>query len=177
MPPRLAGFGFIAGLVVLLDQVSKAWVLQSFRLYESRPVVEGWFHLTYVRNPGAAFGLFAGRAEAFRVPFFLIVTAIALVAIAIIAWRLPKGRPVLLSALALVFGGAVGNLIDRIRWGEVVDFLDVFWRTHHWPAFNVADSAISVGMTLLIAAELLGGKAGGTSSDRKVGPPKTDGAG
>ena len=156
MPARLAGFGLIAGLVVVLDQASKAWVLEGFRLYESRPVIEGWFHLTYVRNPGAAFGLFAGSAEAFRVPFFLGVTAIALAVIAVIAWRLPKGRPLLFASLALVFGGAVGNLIDRVRWGEVVDFFDVFWRTHHWPAFNVADAAISVGMTLLIAAELFG---------------------
>ena len=66
MPVRLAAFAFVAGLVVLLDQASKAWVLDSFRLYESRPVIEGWFHFTYVRNPGAAFGLFAGSAEAFR---------------------------------------------------------------------------------------------------------------
>jgi signal peptidase II len=80
------------------------------------------------------------------------------VVIGVITWRLPKGRPVVFAALALVFGGAVGNLIDRVRWGEVVDFLDVFWRTHHWPAFNVADSAITVGMTLLIAAELFGGR-------------------
>ena len=160
MPARLAGFGFLAGLVVLLDQASKAWVLESFRLYESRPVLEGWFHLTYVRNPGAAFGLFAGSSAAFRVPFFLGVTGIALGVIAVIAWRLPKGRPLLFAALALVFGGAVGNLIDRVRWGEVVDFFDVFWRTHHWPAFNIADSAISVGMTLLIAAELFGKRDG-----------------
>jgi signal peptidase II len=170
VPARLVAFGCIAGLVVVLDLASKAWVLDNFRLYESRPVIEGWFHLTYVRNPGAAFGLFAGSAEVYRRPFFLAVTGIALTVIAWILWRLPRGRPLLFTALALVFGGAVGNLIDRVRWGEVVDFLDVFWRTHHWPAFNIADAAICAGMTLLVAAELFGGKAvrrsGGRNSER-----------
>jgi len=153
---RLAPFAGIAGAVLALDQATKAWVLSAFTLYESVPVVEGWFHLTYVRNPGAAFGLFSGRAAAFRVPFFLTVTAVALVVIALVARRLPVGRRWTLAALALVFGGAVGNLIDRVRWGEVVDFLDVFWKAHHWPAFNVADAAISVGMVLLLGEELFG---------------------
>ena len=109
-----------------------------------------------MRNPGAAFGLLSGQAAAFRVPFFLAVTAVALVAIAAVAWRADPSRPWFLAALGLVCGGAVGNLIDRLRWGEVVDFLDVFWKTHHWPAFNVADSAITVGVVLLIAEELFG---------------------
>jgi signal peptidase II len=156
LPGRLLAFAAIAGAVVLLDQITKALVLGSFRLYESLPVIEGWFHLTYVRNPGAAFGMFAGSAESLRRPFFLAVTAVALVVIGILSYRLPRGRPWVFGGLALVFGGAVGNLIDRVRWGEVVDFLDVFWNAHHWPAFNVADSAITVGMTLLIVAELFG---------------------
>ncbi|GAB4272802.1 MAG: signal peptidase II [Deferrisomatales bacterium] len=156
---RKAGlFAGVAGAVVALDQATKAWVHTTFALHESRPVVEGVFHLTYVRNPGAAFGLFAGHAEAFRRPFFLLVTAVALAVILGVVRRLPPDRPWTLAALSLVFGGAVGNLIDRLRWGEVVDFLDVFWKTHHWPAFNVADSAITVGMTALIAMELLGRK-------------------
>jgi len=155
---KLAVFGVLAGLVVLLDQATKAWVLATFRLHESVPVIPGWFHLTYVRNPGAAFGIFSGQAEAFRVPFFLAITVAALVAIVVIAWRAAPGRIWFLGALGLVGGGAVGNLIDRLRWGEVVDFLDVFWKSHHWPAFNVADSAITVGVILLILEELLGGR-------------------
>jgi signal peptidase II len=131
-------------------------VLASFELYESRPVVEGLFHLTYVRNPGAAFGLFSSHGEAFRRPFFLLVTAVALTVILVVVKRLPHGRPWTTTALSLVFGGAVGNLVDRLRWGEVVDFLDFFWNNHHWPAFNVADSAITVGMGILIAVELFG---------------------
>ena len=151
MKNRFLAFGALALAVVVLDQATKAWVLATFELHETLPVIPGWFHLTYIRNPGAAFGLFSGHAEAFRRPFFLVVTAVALAAILAILWRAPRGRPWLLMALGLVFGGAVGNLIDRVRWGEVVDFLDVFWRTHHWPAFNVADSAITVGAALLIA--------------------------
>ncbi len=156
MGRKLRWFGALGGLVVLLDQATKTWILATFTLHETLPVVPGWFHLTYVRNPGAAFGLFSGRAEAFRVPFFLAVTAVALVVIVVTAWRAEASRPWFLAALGLVWGGAVGNLIDRLRWGEVVDFLDVFWKTHHWPAFNVADSAISVGVVLLIAEELFG---------------------
>lgn len=158
MRSRLGGFLGTAAAVFLLDQATKAWVVSSFALYESVPVIPGLFHLTYVRNPGAAFGLFAGQAAAFRVPFFLAVTAVALVVIAWVARRLPPGRPWALGALALVFGGATGNLVDRVRWGEVVDFLDVFWRTHHWPAFNVADAAITVGVTVLILEELFAKK-------------------
>lgn len=153
---RLWRFAGLAGGILALDQATKAWVLSVFSLYESVPVIPGLLHLTYVRNPGAAFGLFSGQAAAFRVPFFLTVTAVALVAIALIARRLPPGRPWTFCALALVFGGALGNLIDRVRWGEVVDFVDVFWRTYHWPAFNVADAAITVGMVVLIFEELFG---------------------
>ncbi len=161
MKRRFLAFGALALAVVVLDQATKTWVLATFELHETLPVIPGWFHLTYIRNPGAAFGLFSGHAEAFRRPFFLVVTAVALAAILAILWRAPRGRPWLLAALGLVFGGAVGNLIDRVRWGEVVDFLDVFWKTHHWPAFNVADSAITVGMGVLILEELFGRKRAG----------------
>jgi signal peptidase II len=130
-------------------------VLARFSLYESIPVVPGFFHLTYVRNPGAAVGLFAGRAESFRKPFFLLVTLVALGGILLAVRKLSAQRRWMLASLALIFGGAAGNLVDRVRWGEVVDFLDVFWRSYHWPAFNVADSAITVGIVMLLAEELL----------------------
>ncbi len=149
-------FLLMAGFAVVLDQVTKTWVSGSFGLFESRPVVEGWFHLTYLRNPGAAFGLFAGFGEAFRRPFFLAVTLLAVIGIVVALWRLPPRKPWSVAALALVFGGALGNQADRLLRGEVVDFLDVFWRSHHWPAFNVADSAISLGVMILVVAELFG---------------------
>ena len=89
----------------------------------------------------------------------------ALVAIGVMVHRLPAGHRGALAGLALVFGGAVGNLIDRVRWGEVVDFLDVFWRTHHWPAFNLADSAITVGVAVLLFEEFFG-KPGNASAEK-----------
>lgn len=158
---NLAVLAALAGAVVALDQATKAWVLATFAYVgETKPVIPGLFHFTYLRNPGAAFSFLASQPEAFRIPFFITVTAVALAVIVVLVWRLPAGRPWTLSALSLVCGGAIGNLVDRVRWGEVVDFLDVFWRTHHWPPFNVADSAITVGMAILIGEELFGRKAG-----------------
>jgi signal peptidase II len=138
----------VTAIILVLDQATKLYVDANFDLYESIPVIEGWFHLTYIRNQGAAFGILSSGA--LRIPFFITVTLIALGAI---LWYLRSLRPdqkLAAFALALIFSGAIGNLIDRIRLGEVIDFLDVFWRHHHWPAFNVADSAICVGVTLLI---------------------------
>ena len=149
-------FGALAAIVIALDQVTKAWIRSSFSPFESRPVVAGLFQLTYLRNPGAAFSFLAGTAEGFRRPFFITITLAALAAIAWVTGRLAPNRRWTLAALALVAGGATGNLIDRLRWGEVVDFLDFFWKTHHWPPFNVADSAITVGMGILILQELFG---------------------
>jgi signal peptidase II len=157
-------FWVIAVLVVALDQITKAWIQAAFRLSESRSVVDGLFHLTYVRNRGAAFGLFSGLDPTFRRVFFLAVTAVAVAVILVVVRRMRPARVWMISALALVFGGAVGNAIDRVRWGEVVDFLDFFWRGYHWPAFNVADSAITVGMAILITLELFGKKAGNLKS-------------
>jgi signal peptidase II len=155
---RFLVFAAAAGGVAAADQATKAWVVGTFRLYEIRPVVEGLFNLTYIRNPGAAFGLFATWSEGFRQPFFLGVTAVALVALGVMAQRLPRGKPWSLAALALVAGGAVGNLVDRLVRGEVVDFLDVYWRSNHWPSFNTADSAITVGVAILLFQELFGGR-------------------
>ena len=157
-PKHLGVLAAVAAGVVVLDQLTKSWVLGSFALYESRPVLPGFFRLTYLRNPGAAFSFLADQAESFRRPFFLIVTAVALAAILWVVARLPPKRGWTLASLSLVFGGAVGNLIDRIRLGEVIDFLDFYWRTHHWPPFNVADSAITVGMVLLLAEEFFAKK-------------------
>jgi len=155
---KLLFFAAPAVAALALDQLTKAWVQASFRLYESRPVIEGWFHLTYVRNPGAAFGLFADHGAGFRTPFFLIVTLVALAAIGVAVARLAPDRRWTLGALGLVAGGALGNLVDRVRWGEVVDFLDVFWRSYHWPAFNLADSAITVGVAMLLLEEFRGSR-------------------
>ena len=137
-------------LVILLDQATKAWIISTMRLYDSFVVIGGFFNITHVRNPGAAFGFLAGASPLFRYIFFMAVT---LAAILLILNYLRISRieaPALVSALALILAGAVGNLIDRVRFGEVVDFLDVYIGAHHWPAFNVADSAITVGAACLI---------------------------
>jgi len=133
---------------LILDQATKLYVDANFELYESVPVIEGWFHLTYIRNKGAAFGILSSGA--LRIPFFIGIAVIALTAILWYLRSLRADQKLATFALSLIFSGALGNLIDRIRLGEVIDFLDVFWRHHHWPAFNVADSAICVGVTLLI---------------------------
>jgi len=141
-------------LIVLLDQLTKLYVYSSMRLYESWPVVEGFFNISYVRNPGAAFGFLAHASPIFRSIFFALVTVLA---IGLICYYLVKSRadqPRLVFALSLILSGALGNLIDRVRFGEVVDFIDVYWRTYHWPAFNIADSAISLG-ALIMALEML----------------------
>ncbi len=137
--------------VVGLDQWTKSLVINRFRLGESISIIEGFFSLTYVRNTGAAFGLLAGAHPAFRIPFFVIVPIIALIAIGLIFKKLPVTDRKLSTALSLVIGGAVGNLIDRLALGYVVDFLDFHWKfLYHFPAFNVADSAICVGVGILM---------------------------
>jgi len=146
----------IAGVVVLLDQATKLMVLAKMPLYQSIAVLPGFFNLTHIRNPGGAFGFMAAGSPGIRNLLFVGVSAIAMGLIVYFYRSTPKTHSFLASALALIFGGAVGNLIDRLRFGEVVDFLDVYVNTYHWPAFNVADSAITVGITIFIAHLVLG---------------------
>lgn len=140
----------IVVLVVLLDQLSKIWIVSSLGLHEGFPLIDGFFNIVHVRNPGAAFGFLAGAPPLFRSVFFIAVTVAAILLILRYLRTSRIEEPSLVWALALILSGAVGNLIDRIRFGEVVDFLDVYVGTYHWPAFNVADSAISVGAVILM---------------------------
>jgi len=140
----------IAGVVVLLDQATKLMVLAKMPLYQSIAVLPGFFNLTHIRNPGGAFGFMAAGSPGIRNLLFVGVSAIAMGLIVYFYRSTPKTHSFLASALALIFGGAVGNLIDRLRFGEVVDFLDVYVNTYHWPAFNVADSLVCVGTALLV---------------------------
>jgi signal peptidase II len=132
----------VAAAVGVIDQFTKAAIRAAFQPSESRPVVEGVFHLTYVQNTGSAFGLFRGATP------WLILISVLVGWWVIVELRRPSARRLTLTTLAwaLVLGGAVGNVIDRVRWGHVVDFLDV----RVWPVFNVADSAITVGVGLLV---------------------------
>ena len=119
-------------------------------LYQSIEVLENFFHITYIRNKGAAFGILSGADASLRIPFFIAVSIVAIVLILYVL-KTHKGQsPVFPVALSLILGGAIGNMIDRVRMGEVIDFLDVHWYQNHWPAFNIADSAITVGMGFLI---------------------------
>ena len=139
----------VALAVVIADQLTKMWVASAMQLHESIAVFS-WFNLTYVRNPGAAFSLFADHSSAFRVPFFILISVIAGGAIAFFVRQTPATQRTVLIACGLVLGGAVGNLVDRVAYGEVIDFADAHWRGMHWPAFNVADACISVGVGLLL---------------------------
>lgn len=139
----------IAALVPI-DQLTKWLVDHRLELHESRTVFEGWLSLTYVRNRGAAFGLLASADLPYQALLLTLLSVAALVAIGIYALRLPAEERLARTALTLIVAGALGNLICRVRFGYVIDFVDVYWGLHHWPAFNVADSAISVGVCLLV---------------------------
>ena len=133
-----------------VDQGTKHLVLAHMTLHESWAIIPGLFSITSVRNPGAAFGIFSDYGPAFRSIFLVGVSVLAVGLLTVFYLRSrPHDRAARLGA-ALVIGGAIGNLIDRVRLGEVVDFLDVYVGRFHWPAFNVADSAIAVGIGLFL---------------------------
>lgn len=141
----------IAGFLVSLDQLTKTLVVGNFSLGESRDVIKNFFNLTLIHNTGAAFGILANLNPAIREPFFLIIPSLTLVAILYAFHKLRDDEVGSIFGLILIVGGAIGNLIDRMRLGYVVDFLDFHWFSrYHFPAFNIADSAICVGVGILI---------------------------
>ena len=131
---------------VALDQVTKQLILAYLPLGSQVPVIKGFFNLVHVHNRGAAFGLMSSWSLGFVRIFFVCTTIIVLLVVGYLWWRLPPGQNLAALGYSLIMAGALGNLVDRLRFGEVVDFLDFFWGRYHWPAFNVADSAITVGM-------------------------------
>lgn len=140
----------IAAAIIILDQLSKFIVQQKLDLGQIIPIIPSFFNLTYVLNPGAAFGFLSGASAAFRGPFFITISVLAVLFILYYRSRHREIGVLPSVALALILGGALGNLIDRLRLGMVVDFLDFYYRSYHWPAFNLADSAITVGVALMI---------------------------
>lgn len=142
--------GILLLSTVLLDQATKLIIDRTFPLHHSVPVIEGFFSLTYIRNTGAAFGIFSGSHESFRRPFLILFSLLAIGFIFRLLWRLSKTEKGLITALTLILGGAVGNLIDRVLYGEVIDFLDFYWSSFHWPAFNFADSFITIGVVITL---------------------------
>jgi signal peptidase II len=133
-------------VIVAIDQLTKMMVHGTFELGESIRIIESYFNLTYVRNTGAAFGIFGQSHPTFRQLFFLSIPPIAVFIIVMFMRNLTEKDKVEIYALSLISGGAIGNYIDRLRFGYVVDFLDFHWQDKYsWPAFNVADMAIVIG--------------------------------
>ena len=150
LKPQFKLFLPLTAGVLFLDQLSKSAVSSSLKMHEIRPIIHGVLNLTRVHNTGAAFGLMAGQPSMLRAFFFLGVSLVAMGVVLWMIFRLPADQKVEHVALSLIFGGALGNVIDRVRLGEVIDFIDVYFRSYHWPAFNLADSAITVGVILLM---------------------------
>jgi signal peptidase II len=165
---------WIAALVVTVDQVTKTMVDRLMELHESREVIAGLLHLTYVRNRGAAFGVLSDAELPYQAWLFAAVSVLALAAIGVYAWRLPAASRLPRLALALIIGGALGNLIDRVRLGYVIDYVDVYWGRHHWPAFNVADSCITIGVVLLVADMLRHPRSEPDGPRESAEPPRRD---
>ncbi|MBW4056434.1 MAG: lipoprotein signal peptidase [Proteobacteria bacterium] len=153
MKPRYTLFIAISIVGILIDQITKTVIDRTMQQFESIPIIVNFFNLTYVRNKGAAFSFLSNAS--WRLPFFITISFIAALVILIAFHRLRDDQRLAHVSLAMIFSGAVGNLIDRIRLGEVIDFLDVHWYLHHWPAFNVADSLICVGVFLLAVDMIL----------------------
>lgn len=142
----------IVGSILVLDQATKWLVASRLRVHDSVTVIESFFQITHARNTGAAFSLLAQAPASFRQPFFFVTTLIAVGVLLVLLRRVEPSRTLTLVAIAGILGGALGNFIDRLLYGEVIDFLLVHWRQYYWPAFNVADSCITVGVALLLFA-------------------------
>ena len=141
--------------ILALDQMTKFWITDSFSLYESKVVIPDFFNLVYVTNKGAAFSMFASIESPVRHYFFVSLNLIAAAGLTVAAFMM-RGRHLLyVISFACIAAGALGNLIDRIRSGAVIDFLDFYFGSYHWPAFNVADSSICVGVALLFIVNYL----------------------
>jgi signal peptidase II len=148
-PPRRLEL-WLPIVIVALDQLTKAAVRAMVPLHESVTVIPGLVDLTHVRNSGAAFGILNGAEFPFKTIVIAVVAVAALVAVGFYAASLAHHQLIARLGLALIIGGAAGNLLDRLAAGAVVDFVDVYWRTHHFWAFNVADSAITIGVAIMI---------------------------
>ena len=151
MTPKLKLFLGALLVAIPLDQITKEWISRSLTYADEVRVIPGFFHITHVRNPGAAFGLLASSSEPVRIFFFIGVACVAIGLIFSFYRKLAPGDRFSALSLGLILGGAVGNLIDRLRYGEVVDFLHFrLWGGYTWPDFNLADSFIVVGVILLV---------------------------
>ena len=150
-------YTFLLIVVLVLDQSSKFWIVSNFSLYEMREMIPGFFNLVYVTNKGAAFSMFASIESPVRHYFFVLVNGGAVIGLTIAAFKMRSDHLLYRISFALIGAGALGNLIDRLRFGAVIDFLDFYITTYHWPAFNVADSSICIGVALLFISNIMSG--------------------
>jgi signal peptidase II len=141
----------IAVMVVVLDRVTKWLVATNITLHDSIAVLPGFFRLTHVQNSGAAFGLFAESSSEWKVAILVLFSILALAVVSALLWKNSHSMTTTGVGLSLILGGAIGNLYDRLLAGHVVDFFDFYLGGYHWPAFNIADSAIVIGALLLVA--------------------------
>jgi signal peptidase II len=143
-------FFFIAAAVLVLDRLAKRSVARNILPHDYVTVIPGCFQLTHVENPGAAFGLFAESTAQWKIGALVSFSIIALMVVSALLWKHSHSLSTTTIGLSLILGGATGNLWDRMMTGHVVDFLDFYVGSYHWPAFNIADSAIVVGAILLV---------------------------
>ena len=153
---RLIEF-LLPAVIVIVDQASKAKVRAEVPIHDSVTVIPGFLDITHALNSGAAFGILNGADFPYKTVLIAIIATAALIGVGVYAASLSHHQLIARIGLALIIGGAAGNLIDRVLTGSVVDFVDVYWRTHHFWAFNVADAAISVGVSMLILDMLMTG--------------------
>jgi len=156
MKKKLIFFIIIVVSIIVADQFTKDLIMQNVAYGSSIKVVPGILNINHVHNTGAAFGFLSQLPPRTGKIFFLIITSIALIILSILYFKTNTKKNLFLSALALIFAGALGNFIDRLRFGWVVDFIDVYISTYHWPSFNIADSAITIGAVYLGLAVLWG---------------------
>lgn len=139
----------VSGIIIIFDQITKHLVEKKMSLHQSIEIIPNFFNLLYLRNTGAAFGFLAGDRSLGRVLFFALFSLMAIACLIYLLKTLRPTQKTTLLSLSLILGGAIGNLVDRLRLGEVIDFLDLHWYDWHWPAFNVADASITIGVILL----------------------------
>lgn len=164
MSKKTVFVGLIVSGIVLLDQLTKWIIVRSLAVHDAIPVFESFFHITHERNTGAAFSLLAQAPASFRQPFFLLTTIAAVVMLIVFLRKVDPSDRLTLAASGGILGGAIGNFIDRTLFGEVVDFLLVHWRGYYWPAFNVADSCITIGVICILVASFRGNRGAPTNN-------------
>ena len=144
-----------SNVLIILDQFTKFMVTLHIPKNYSVGIIQNFFQFTHIRNPGVAFGLFANYKAEYKVLFFIVFSSIAIIAILVFYYQTSSDKKMVNTGLILLFSGAVGNLIDRILYHEVIDFLDFYYKSYHWPAFNIADSCITIGVVLIMIDQFI----------------------